>query len=105
MQAVLRSLNMQRVQTAHTQRVDHFRSQTAKSREFEQQIGMCMPYPWYARGVHGVHMEWQCVRMVGTYPYTKAKRNRQPGCVATQAYGPGWGAGGEHTAPGASLLR
>jgi len=38
-QAVLRSLNMQRVQTAHTQRVDHFRAQTAKSREFEQQIG------------------------------------------------------------------
>ena len=62
MQAVLRSLNMQRVQTAHTQRVDHFRVQTAKSREFEQQIGMCMPYPWpwpwYARGVHGMHMEW-----------------------------------------------
>ncbi len=38
-QAVLRSLNMQRVQIAHTQRVGNFRAQNAKARQFEQQIG------------------------------------------------------------------
>ena len=41
MQAVLRSLDMQRVQTAHKQSVDHFRAKTAESREFEQRIGVC----------------------------------------------------------------
>jgi hypothetical protein len=42
MQAMLRSLNMQRVQAAHTQRVGNFRAQAAKSREFEQRIGTRM---------------------------------------------------------------
>ena len=41
MQAVLRSLDKQRVQTAHKQSVDHFRAKTAESREFEQRIGVC----------------------------------------------------------------
>ena len=113
MQAVLRSLDMQRVQTAHKQSVDHFRAKTAESREFEQRIGTCAcPSP---------RQDCTCVACTGDTPFTRngivhwnhtsqharASRAicRQPGGVAAQAYGAGHGAGGERTAPRAAVLQ
>lgn len=48
-QAVLRSLNMQRVQTAHARDLGNFRARTAKSRQLEQRVGVRMPCTWCAR--------------------------------------------------------